>query len=264
MRTIKYILLLCLTALLPSCNEEEIAPFSAERGINFLTLDAYGGFVDNYQSLSTTVNFYKYYAAKGMAFTDTTTKVGVQLEGLMSDQPVNIRLKVLADEDYPLAEVTVPGDSAIAPGEYRRTITVGIRKPEVADTEYRAILTFDYENSDVVPGTKERQQYTIILKDETNWEDMYVTNEDEWNSWYAEYLGSYGPVKVRFIMAALNEAKGYGYDQVKQIYNLTQMMPTYGFSYYLDDIIAVLNEWNSTHDEPLAEADGTPVTFPNN
>ena len=71
-------------------------------------------------------------------------------------------------------------------GTYRRTITVGIRKPEVADTEYRAILTFDYENSDVVPGTKERQQYTIILKDETDWESMLVENEDEWNSYYAE------------------------------------------------------------------------------
>lgn len=263
MRTIKYILLLCLTALLPSCNEEQIAPFSSERGINFLAWDAWGQLEDNYQNLTTIVNFYSYYVTKGMAFADTTTRVGVQLEGLMSDQPVNIRLKVIEDEDYPLADVIVPGDSAIAPGEYRRTITVDICKPEVVDTEYRAILTFDYENSDVVPGTKERQQYTIILKDETVWEDMYVASEEEWNSWYASTLGSYGPVKVRFIMAALGEL-GYSYDNVKQMYNLTQMMPTYGFAYYLDDIVAVLDEWNSTHDEPLAEADGTPVTFPNN
>ena len=263
MRTIKYILLLCLTALLPSCNEEQIAPFSAERGINFLAWDAWGELEDNYQNLSTTVNFYNYYAAKGMAFTDTTTQVGVQLEGLMSDQPVNVRLKVVADEDYPLADVTVPGDSAIAPGEYRRTITVGIRKPEVADTEYRAILTFDYENSDVVPGTKERQRYTIILKDETDWDSMLVDNEDEWNSYYAETLGEFGAVKVRFILVAMGEA-GYTADNVTTIYNLTQMMPTYGFGRYMSVLNDALDEWNSTHDEPLAEADGTLVTFPNN
>ena len=83
MKKLTYILLLCLTALLPACNEEEIAPYSDALGINFLAWDSYGQPVDNYQNLTTKVNFYNYYAAKGMAFTDTTTKVCVQLEGII-------------------------------------------------------------------------------------------------------------------------------------------------------------------------------------
>ena len=263
MKKLTYILLLCLTALLPACNEEEIAPYSDALGINFLAWDSYGQPVDNYQNLTTKVNFYNYYAAKGMAFTDTTTKVCVQLEGIIPDHPVNVRLRVVEDEGYPLADVILPGDSAIAAGEYRRTITLGIRKPEVADTEYRAILTFDYENSDVVPGTKERQQYTLILTDETDWESMYVDNADEWNSYYAATLGTFGPVKARFILVAMGEA-GYSADNVKTIYNLTQMMPSYSFGRYMSILTSALDEWNSTHDTPLAEADGTPVSVPNN
>ena len=32
----------------------------------------------------------------------------------------------------------------------------------------------------------------------------------------------------------------------------------------LSILTSALDEWNSTHDTPLAEADGTPVSFPNN
>ena len=70
MKKLTYILLLCLTGLLPACNEEEIAPYSDALGINFLAWDSYGQPIDNYQNLTTKVNFYNYYAAKGMAFTD--------------------------------------------------------------------------------------------------------------------------------------------------------------------------------------------------
>ena len=117
--------------------------------------------------------------------------------------------------------------------------------------------------ADVVPGTKERQQYTLILTDETDWESMYVDNADEWNSYYAATLGTFGPVKARFILVAMGEA-GYSADNVKTIYNLTQMMPSYGFGRYMSILTSALDEWNSTHDTPLAEADGTPVSFPNN
>lgn len=46
MKKLTYILLLCLTGLLPACNEEEIAPYSDALGINFLAWDSYGQPVD--------------------------------------------------------------------------------------------------------------------------------------------------------------------------------------------------------------------------
>ena len=53
---------------------------------------------------------------------------------------------------------------------------------------------FDYANSDVVAGTKERQKVKVTVKDVTDWGGMYVSDEDEWNAYYSDVLGKYGPM----------------------------------------------------------------------
>ena len=53
-------------------------------------------------------------------------------------------------------------------------------------------------------------------------------------------------------------------DNVKTLDCRTQMMPSYGFGSHMSSLTSALGEWTSTLDTPLAEADGTPVSFPNN
>ena len=251
----------CAILFLVRCSEEEVQPFTSELGINFVLVDQYGYYQDNYQNLSTTYNFYPQYLTQGMEVARASIRLGVQLEGELPERPVNVRLKALPVEGYETADLILPGDSVIAPGEYRRTLTIDCNKPSAFDTEYRNLMTFDYENSDVVPGTKERQQYAVIVKDETDWASMSVDNAEEWNKAYASTLGAYGPVKVRFILAAMGERHESSYSAIKMLYSYTTSYPAYGFQRYLSDLRDALEEYNATHAQPLAEPDGTPVSF---
>ena len=256
----KYFFIFLCSTLFVACNEEEIKPFSSERGINFLAPNGYGGFTDNFNQLSTDINFYTYYVTKGLDIKELPLQLGVQLEGEISNTPINIRLKAIEKEDYELADIIIPTDSAIEAGKYQRGITITCQKPQVFDKEFGAVITFDYENSDVVPGTKERQNYQITLKDATIWEDMEVSNENEWNESYSSTLGVYGPIKVRFILATLGKLE-YSYNAIKNLYYYTTSYPNYGFKKVMDQLKTALEEYNNTHDEPLCEPDGTLVTF---
>lgn len=259
-------------AVFTSCAEEEVQPFSGEPGINFMAPDGNGGFYDNttsYQYLSSECNFYGYYQSKGTLDIDyVDVQVCLQLEGRLSDKPLNIRLKAEAEDGYEMPELEMPGDSVMEAGTYQRKFNIRVKRPAVYDTEYRAIIKVDYDNSDVVAGTMERQEYELVVKDETDWEGMQVSATDEagrieeWNYYFSSVLGNYGPVKVRFIQAALGEA-GYSASSISYKY-LYQAYgyPSYGFNANIMGILNdALDQYNATHDKPLAEADGTVVTF---
>ena len=98
-----------------------------------------------------------------------------------------------------------PKDSVIKAGEYYVRMAVLVERPAVYNKEYQVKITFDYANSDVVAGSKERQ--SIILKASDKYEitqqNMGVGSEEEWNSTFGPYIGVYGPVKVRFILSVL-------------------------------------------------------------
>lgn len=251
MKTV-YFKILFLLGLIPfiSCSEEKVEPFSDKTGINFST----------YPSVSTDINFYQLYVENGMDIMEKNVRLYVQLEGRLSDKPTNIRLKTMEVEEFEMADIVLPADSAIAPGEYQRGITVTCMKPSVYDKEFRTYVTFDYANSDVVPGSMEFNKKRFTVKDQTMWSDMYVDNEEKWNEKYESTLGKYGPVKVRFIMAALG-AMDLDYNRIKSLYSYTVSYPNYGFKNYISSLNSALEEYNNTHDEPLREPDGTLVSF---
>lgn len=259
-------------AALTGCKEEEVQSFSGEAGVNFMAPDGNGGFYDSstsYQSLSSVCDFYGYYQSKGTMDVDyVDVPVCLQLEGRLSDKPLSIRLKAETEDGYEMPELEMPGDSVMEADTYQRVFNIKVKRPAVYDTEYRAVIKVDYDNSDVVAGTMERQQYEIVVKDETNWEDMQISSTDEagrieeWNYYFGSTLGSYGPVKVRFIQAALGAA-GYSSGSIsyKYLYH-AYGYPSYGFNATIMGILNdALAEYNATHVSPLAEADGTAVTF---
>lgn len=251
-----YIIILLMTVA--SCKEEEVQPFTAERGVNFVTYTN-GYYNDNPTDLITEYNFYSFYITKGLSIDSLPLQLGVELEGQLSESPIRIRLTAGKDSLFELADLVMPGDSVIAPGHYRRTMTVQCKKPGVYNHTYKAIIGFDYANSDVVAGTKERQKYTVTVTDSTIWSDMDVSGEDEWNQKYASILGKYGPVKVRFIMATLGK-EGQSYNQIKYLYYYTTNYPSYGFASVIDDLRQALADYNKNN-AVLKEPDGTIVTF---
>ena len=246
-----------------SCKEDEVEPFSAAPGLNFINYDS-GKWSDgatSYENLFTTVDFFGYYASKktiDLEYVDVP--VCLQLEGRLSDKPLNIRLKAEAAEGYEMPDLVMPSDSVMEPGKYQRIFNIRCKRP-TDEKEYKVIIKVDYDNSDFVAGTKERQLYEITVKDQTDWESMWVDNAEEWNAAYSSALGNYGDVKVRFIQAALGAA-GYTAQSISYKYYYQTYYPNYGFNANLMKILNdALTEYNNTHEKPLSEADGTPVTF---
>lgn len=261
----KYIFLAAAFLMaLVGCKEEEVDTFNSAPGINFLTDNGYGVYVDDYENLLTEEDFFTaYFTQKTIDITtETTIPLCVQLEGRLSDKPLKISLKAISEDGYEMPELEMPGDSSFAPGEYQKVFNVKVRKPAYGE-ERRCYITFDYDNSDVVAGTKERQKYEIIVSDKTPWSDMGVTDEASWNAAFSGALGQYGDVKVRFIQAAFAMDRWYSPQQVYITYTRHLENPNFGFTtQMINTIKRYLNEYNSTHDTPLHEVDGTPVTFP--
>lgn len=263
-----YMMFMSLLLTFSACEEEEVMTFDAERGINFVNYDAnYDQYTDDYKRLVAEYDFYKQYAKEAsMELKPCTLSVGLQLEGNFSDKPLKVKIKAEAIEGYEMPEITLPEEVVIEAGSYQANFPVICSQPKDYEKDYKAKLVIDYVNSDVKAGTKERQTYEISVSDKTNFKEMWVENETEWNADFAEYLGNFGGTKVRFVFASLAKLYGNSYNNTCTIYRYTQIGGSYlfyGFYYYGYDVYYDLEDYNSTHDEPLCEPDGTLVEIPN-
>lgn len=263
--------LFALTCL-ASCKQEEVKTFTAERGINFVLYDSsMQEYEDDYEKLSLEHNFFEDYAEQSWNVSDFSQEIGIQLEGTFSDEPIAVKVKAEAVDGYELPELDFPSECVIEAGEARAHFTVVCKKPTVYDKVYKAKLVFDYAASKLVAGTKERQSFDITISDASAWEDMYVSNEAEWNSCYSSLLGTYGPVKGRFIFISLGTSEdsgsyyGESYKSICQrFYNQKNGWGSNGFNntntkWYMNNALDWY--WESHGGVELAEADGTPVTF---
>lgn len=242
-----------------SCEKEEVPTYDSPTAINFLAPDGYGGFTDNYLNLASEINLYELYL-EGMDVGEKELLVGFQIEGKIPDKDMKVRFATEKVDDAEQALIDCPADSVVKAGEYRQTATFICHKPAEMEKEYSAYIVFDYANSDVVAGTKERQKFKVTVKDVTDWGGMYVSDEDEWNAYYSDVLGKYGPMKVRFILYALGK-QGMTYASIGYKYYYTPYYPSYGLQAQMDYIKQALDDYNAAQGTPLCEPDGTPVTF---
>lgn len=273
MKTIfNYITILSLLFAFVGCTEEEVMTFDGERGVNFVVYDAgYDKYTDDYENLVSEHNFITDYStSKAMELDPYQIAIGVQLEGTYSEQPIRIKVKAEAVEGYEMAEVELPEEIIIEPGEYQANFVVACKQPLTYNKEYKTKLVFDYANSDVVAGTKERQAYIITAVDKAIWEDMYLESLEDWNQKISPYLGTAGEVKIRFIYAALARhiywgSQNYSYVMVNESFYWAYGVnrPSWGFSATEMNLLrSELELYNTEHATPLAELDGTLVTFP--
>lgn len=251
--------LVCVLGVVCACSKEEVPLFDSATGINFLAPDGRGGFSDNYQKLSREVNLYRDYM-KGMDVQSRPLGIGFRLEGLVAASDMRVRFALEPVDGHDMAQIDLPADSVVRAGEYMQTATVVCHRPAEYDKAYAAYIVFDYANSDVVAGTKERQKFKVVVKDDTDWVGMFVSGRDEWNKLYGGVLGDYGPLKVRFILYALAK-QGMSYSAICNKYYYTPYYPKYGLQKKMDYLKAELDAYNAASGEPLCEPDGTPVSF---
>lgn len=265
----RYSLILWAVAALSAftaCNEETVQPFSAEAGINFLEpAGSSSAWTEGYTGLSYAIDFMSIYEKGSYGVEDGTFTLRVALEGRLSDIPYKVRFKVEPVEGYDTPVISVPSEATeIAAGEYTADAVFSYQKPEQYNTTYRAYIVFDYENSDVVAGTKERQKFLVEIKNAFDYtEDMYVSTMEEWEEVYEPILGKYGEEKMRFLIAVLTKLRTTLEDAAYYTYYYPSYAQYYGLQGYMQNVRDALNEYNAEHpDAPVREADGTPVTFP--
>ncbi len=258
---------LLLLTLFAACNEEEIQPFSEKPGVNFMekTTDSGGEILwgNGYTNLNSVLDFTSLYSNGGYGMTESDITLRVQLEGRISATPLKVRFKVLPVEGFDTPHITVPADGVeIKAGEYFADAVFIYERPEALDKEYLAQIAVDYENSDVVAGTKERQTYTLIIQDTFKWEMMSVENREEWDTYFIPIVGAYGPEKVRFLLYAFGKI-GEKLDDVCW-YTVNNYYPDfYGLQRYMPQVREILDTYNTEHpDAKVREADGTFVAFP--
>lgn len=258
---------IALAALLfSSCTEEEVFSFMGEPGINFTSQDYNLGDLPNSwgdpdapEQMGYTSNFSVHYHKGQFSDKYDTIYVKAKLEGTLSDRPLRVNLAYKPVEGYETPTLVMAKDSVIKAGEYYVRIAVLVERPQEYDKEYKAQIVFDYENSDVVAGSMERQSIVLTASDkyELNYDNMYVDSEEAWNECYSEFLGNYGPTKARFILSVFKDATVRLYMYT----NYYPYLPDYGFGGKLDELREALDEYNAKHDQPLQEADGTLITF---
>lgn len=270
MKKIYYsILTLLFVSLFAACQQEEVYTFIGEPGINFTeqgyeegTLPSTTHDPDDPKNFVYKSNYAAKYSAGRYGEKYDTIYVLAKLEGTLQDRPLRVNLKAEPVEGVAFPNLVIAQDSVIHPGKYFVRIQVLVERPAILDSTYQARILFDYENSDVVAGTEERQSVILEASDtyELNSENMYVDTEDDWNLYYGDILGPYGPEKARFIYSVFMS-------RTPTLYMYTNYYPTvpdYGFAGSMDELITALNEYNAAHpDAPVQEADGTLVTFPN-
>ncbi len=250
-----------------ACNKEDVQPFSERQGINFMERtekDNEISYGDGYTNLSTHINYITAYSNSYEQSEIKEITLRVKLEGLLSDTPLKVKFKILPVEGYDIADVSVPETGIeIKSGEYTADITVGYRKPAVAEKTYKAQIAIDYENSDVVAGTKERQLYTLIIEDAFVWSTMKVTSQEEWEKYFKTVLGDYGTQKVRFLIYAFKQLNLNLESASMYTKDYPSYADRYGLQAYMPRVIEFLNAYNAEHsDAQVQESDGTPVTFP--
>ena len=238
--------LLCCVALSAGCKQNEIITFSDLPGANFLRFDSREGWNETLGNLYIDRNFGIFIDEWDIPA--DTIYVQAKLEGMMSSEPIRIRLKYDYDPEQPHVEVIFRDDYAFAPGEYMAEFKIVVKRPPERDRLFAIPLTFDCENSDIIAGAVERQIFRLNIKDEYTFQTAQITDE-VWENAIEPVLGPYSNTKMRFVAYAL------------QRWNLSGLAGGVTLA-DKQTIVDKLAEYNGAHPgNPLRDENGEIVTF---
>lgn len=246
-----------------SCKQEDIPTFSGEVAVNFREPNG-EGWSDGTNFLMSVVDLFYYYGEqKTLDITYPDLELSLLLEGPVQDKPIRVKLKMEKMEGFELPTVNLPEEVVIPAGERSVTFKAPIARPGKLDEKYYGKVTIDYEHSDVVPGTRERQSFLVGIQDFAQLSED-VSGDMTWEEFLEIFegrLGKYGPMKLRLL---LTFDDGYSSVFTRAYYS---KIGYDGYGYGLQDFLPyyreVLDAYNAAHpDAPLTEPDGTLVTLP--
>lgn len=199
-----FILLGCLTA----CHEYKMVKYNEKPAINFATLTDYDGEVDF--SAGNLWTQYRYTYNNGIQ--DTLSGVIVVVQGNLEHDPLLVTLRANAVDDALMPEVDFLRNCHIPSGSYYDSVLVVIKCPELSDTLYAVDIVFDYEKSDAIAGTVEKQAFRIEVYNQV-WSSLKFTAE-KWEEKLAPIVGSFSRVKAKFLLDLYGQ---WGYGSLEEL-----------------------------------------------
>lgn len=271
MRKNKFIIPLIISIFictLYSCEEQEIQPFSGETAVNFVGKVGNEWYIYE-ENIQRSYNVYDTIIKnKTFPLESFTVKARLDIEGKTPEKPIKVKLIAKGVEGKETVKVDLP-DIVFEPGKTEVYFDIKVYTPKDYNIVTQTRICIDYANSDVVPGTKTRQEFLLLVKDEA--EKMFQQGtlnipENEYIETFEKYLGKYGEVKHRFL-AANTPPNPQGVSDFKFRIAYSKLMPAYG-EYGLPGALPTyrekLNEYNEKNpNSPLKEKDGTLVELPN-
>lgn len=255
-------------SVLTSCKQEEVQPFTGETGVNFLGYNPTDStWHTGTEFLSKEINLFDSINIERFPLNSIDIPMRIAIEGRTSNRDLKVKLKAVAIEGQPEAEVRFPDNIVVKAGENYAEFRLTLLNPgsDIAPKSVR--ITVDYANSDLVAGVKDRQGFVFTVRDHAvkTYEDR--VDEALFVTTFEQHLGTYGPIKHRFAIAATKPSGGASsadFFRLMVAYSaLLPSYPQYGLPSALEGYRKALAEYNASHTEPLKEADGTLITFPN-
>jgi hypothetical protein len=250
-----YFLLALLAAIVLSSCEKDLELFNAGTGVNFY-----------FENASDTLVIYSFVYGPAESVTGTIS-LNLETVGLLSDKDRRINLEQIAVdpsdavigvhyEPFPEGGFTIPA------GQSRVSIPI-VLKRDASLQEKRVTLGLQIKPNKEFPLVNlARNRVKIVFSDQlerpTNWNTRFI-------------LGSYGPVKHRFVIETTGEKWDYDYIYneigfIEDVSPWTNDNYDRGFCDYLVvQLTRKLDALNAARAEdslpPLAEEDGTVVSF---
>ncbi len=252
---IRYSFIAFMAAMLASCTHEEISTYDPDRtGLDIWVGNAAGAVFE-----STTYNY-------SYAYEEGAVTFYAQISGVPADHDRTFHLEPFGG-DYDLMANTVRTEDYIIPaGAIGGTYQVyfnsqALSSPSLFTTKDGHINFRVVPNDEFQLGTENHQQFTVVLKN-------YLAKPDNWDAAnfpripLSKYFGTYSRVKYQFMIEHLGLVDFEINYNTQTAYDEELNVVSVAYAIHLQQLMQrALNEYNETHDEPLADEFGNPVTF---
>ena len=238
-----------------ACTNEEVSTYDP----SFTALNIWVGNSAGVVYESATYNY-------SYAYEEGSVTFYAQLSGMPADHDRTFRLEAFGG-DSALVVPTVRTEDYVLPARaIGGTYKVYFNSQHLADsalfTQTDGTIHFRMVPNDLfAPGTENHQQFTVVLKN-------YLAKPSNWDTVnfprmpISRYFGTYSRVKYQFMIEHLGLIDfDINYNAQTSYNEETNVISTSYAVYLLQVMQRALDEYNATHDTPLTDEQGNPVTF---
>lgn len=254
-KIINCIIALVLALPFVSCSEDDVPTFDTSYSALNIWVGTEGGAI--YKS---TAYNYSY------AYEEGSVTFYAQISGMPADHDRTFRLEIFGADADLVANTVRTEDYVIPAGEIGGTYQVFFNTQKLSSptlfTDREGEVQFRVvENDDFAVGVEGRQSFTVVLRN-------YLAKPDNWDSAnfpripLSKYFGTYSRTKYQFMIEVLGLVDFEINYNTQTAYDEATNTVSSVYAVHLQQLMQkALNDYNETHDTPLTDEFGLPVTF---